>query len=280
MSRERKKILDDNLTLVQLRAIAKERELTGYTKLLKKDLIALLNTSVKEDKITVKTTATVRHDNKYEKVIPQRNYTEEFLSLKKEGPTSYIRLAQLGKPGKEGTVFLVSHPDTMKKYAMKTFRKKKSGKTLEKEAFFQYLASRKGISPKIIEYNPEEKYIVMETLNRTLMDIVKTQGTLTDNQQKQILELYRKLDSIGVMLNDANPLNIMEKDGRLYTIDYGFSKFTDHKDFNNYSYPNSQLMPLGLLLWMKTRYPTKTWTIIRNSISPEVRLKMKLDEWE
>lgn len=309
--------IGNNLTVIQLRAIAKERGLTGYTKLSKNDLIEFLNFSTtgtqerqkrnvapeikssidqmsktpmeqrQKVKIPVKHKETptlgdlLQFDHKPTKIFHQiqKDYTPEFLSLKKEGQPPYIRLSQLGKPGKEGTVYLVSHPTTMKSYAMKTFRKKKSGKTLEKEAYFQYLASMQGISPRIIEYNPVEKYIVMEALNRTLLDVIKTQGTLTVDQQRQIIQLYRQLDSIGVMLNDANPLNIMEKDGKLYTIDYGFAKFTDHKDFKDYPYPNFQLMPLGLLLWMKKRYPTKTWTVIRNAISPEVRMKMSVDEW-
>lgn len=213
----------------------------------------------------------------------QKDYTPDFLLLgKEEKKSDYIKISQLGKPGKEGTVYLVVDSGTGRKYAMKTFRKTKSGKTLEKEAFYQYLASKQGISPRIIEYNSEEKYIVMEILNRTLIDVVMAQnGKLSTEQQNQILTLYKKLDSIGIMINDANPLNIMEKDGKFYAIDYGFAKFTDHKDFKDYHYPNYQLMPLGLLLWLKERRcSTREWTVIRNAISPEVRNKMNVNEWE
>ncbi len=88
----------------------------------------------------------------------QKDYTPDFLLLGKgreEGKGDYIKLSQLGKPGKEGTVYLVVDSGTGRKYAMKTFRKTKSGKTLEKEAFYQYLASKQGISPRIIEYNSD-----------------------------------------------------------------------------------------------------------------------------
>jgi predicted Ser/Thr protein kinase len=329
--------VNNNLTVVELRAIAKERGLTGYTKLLKTELIELLHVAhpvhaAEKVRHIVKPVATAvpsverhaierhaieRHDVERQKpsvaprpailkvpvtkpkdnsptlrdLMPQgyapekvirnitKDYTPEFLGYKKEGSSDYIKLSQLGKPGKEGTVYLVSHPVTLKRYAMKTFRKKKSGRTLEKEAFYQYLASKQGISPKIIEYNPEEKYIVMEILNQTLLDVIKNQGSLTADQQHQILNVYKRLDSIGIMLNDANPLNLMEKDGKIFAIDYGFAKFTDHKDFKDYPHPNSQLMPLGLLLWLKDRHPTRNWTVLRNAISPEVRNKMHVDEW-
>ena len=314
--------VNSELTVVELRSIAKDRGLTGYTKLVKIELVDLLNAqkiplSLQQTPQRVERHAVERHAVERQKpsVAPRpavlkvpvtkpkdtsptlrdlmptnytpekvtrnivKDYTPEFLGYKKEGVSDYIKLSQLGKPGKEGTVYLVSHPVTLKRYAMKTFRKKKSGRTLEKEAFYQHLASKQGISPKIIEYNTEEKYIVMEILNQTLLDVIKTQGTLTSDQQQQILNIYKRLDSIGVMLNDANPLNLMEKDGKIFAIDYGFAKFTDHKDFKDYPYPNSQLMPLGLLLWLKDRHPTRSWTVLRNAISPEVRNKMNVDEW-
>jgi predicted Ser/Thr protein kinase len=328
--------VNNNLTVVELREIAKKRGLIGYTKLLKTELIELLQSkpierhviqerrekhviqerqeqhviqerqerhvihpierqkpSVAPRPVVLKVPVTkpkdnsptlrdlMPHDYTPEKVTRTitKDYTPEFMGYKKEGVSDYIKLSQLGKPGKEGTVYLVSHPVTLKRYAMKTFRKKKSGRTLEKEAFYQYLASKQGISPKIIEYNPEEKYIVMEILNQTLLDVIKSQGTLTSDQQHQIINVYKRLDSIGIMLNDANPLNLMEKDGKIFAIDYGFAKFTDHKDFKDYPYPNAQLMPLGLLLWLKDRQSTRSWTVIRNAISPEVRNKMNVDEW-
>lgn len=303
-------------TVADLRTIAKERGYIGYTKLTKAVLVKFINSGGKKDDTEDSPTPeppkggerqkpstaprvnrpaaappahiekpTLRdilpHDTKPAKVVRniQKDLTPDFLALKHEGISAYIKVVQLGKPGKEGTVYLVTDPENGKRYAMKTFRKKKSGRTLEKEAFYQHLAAKQGISPKVIEYNPEEKYIVMDLLSQTLLDIIKAQGTLTVEQQKQILDIYKRLDSIGIMLNDANPLNIMEKDGRFYAIDYGFAKFTDHKDFKDYPYPNSQLMPLGLILWLKDRHPTKSWTIIRDAISAEARMKMNVDEW-
>lgn len=52
---------------------------------------------------------------------------------------------------------------------------------------------------------------------------------MTDDQQRNIVNLYHKLDSVAVRHNDANPLNLMcrAKKGavpeRWFLIDYGFS---------------------------------------------------------
>lgn len=265
-------------TVVQLRQIAKERNLKGYSRLKKDELLRLLDGKEPIIHDTLKDIIPVSNTRPVRPKLP-KTYSEEFLALKKTGPSEYVRITQIGKSGKEGTVYMVTDTN-LNRYAMKTFRKQKSGNTLEKEAYFQYLASLTGISPKIIEYNPEEKYIVMEMLNRTLFDIIKEQeGKLTENQQRQIINLYRRLDDTGVAINDANPLNIMEKDGTFYLIDYGFAKFIDHKDFRDYTYPNYQIMPLGLLLWMKDRYNTQGWTYIRKQIAPEIATRMKISEW-
>lgn len=254
--------------MVELRHEAKDRGLSGFSKLKKNELIDLLSDT--EDLTKVTSSGKEKKESGMEPA---------FLRKKKTGPSEYVQIGQLGKPGKEGVTYLVLD-EKANKYAMKTFRKKKSGATLEKEAYFQYLAAKRGISPMIIEYNPEEKYIVMELLHRTLMEVIHSQkGVLTESQQKQIIDLYIQLDEAGIMINDGNPLNIMEKEGRFYLIDYGFAKFTDHKDFKNYKRPNYELMPLGLMIWLKDKIPTKGFTYIRNQIKPDIYKKMEIFTW-
>ena len=295
-----------SLTVVQLRELAKSNGLTGYSKLRKEDLVALLTQTkkgskehkehkehqkpkeykeAKEHKEAKETKEDKEAEYEEEPVVKKdrhqvpKEFEAEFLKLRCDGADTFIKVAQLGKPGKEGTVFLVTDT-SLSKYAMKTYRKTKSGRMIEREAYLQYLAAKEGISPKVIQYNPEEKYIVMDVLSRTLMDILKQQnGTLTLHQQKQIIELYQKLDTIGIMLNDANPLNIMEKDGKMYAIDYGFAKFSFHKNFKEYKHPNYQLMPLGLLLWLKGKYPIANFEYIKSQIDPEVAKKMGIAQW-
>jgi predicted Ser/Thr protein kinase len=277
----------ESLTVNELRAKASQLELRGYSKLRKAELVELLlsNTKKKEtkEKKSVKVVKGTKNTEDVKETGKESKYPSEFTRKKCcTLESKFVTLQQLGQSGKEGTVFLtIDAKNPTVKYAMKTFRKKKSGNTLEREAYFQYLASQHGVSPKIIEYNPEAKYIVMEMLDKTLFDILREQqGRLTLEQQKQIIELYEKLDQAGVMNNDANPLNIMEKKGRFYMIDFGFAKLNSHKDFIKYKNPNQELMPLGLLLWMKQRnIPTKGWEYIRGKISSTSVQKMGLDDW-
>lgn len=286
-------------TLVVLRKLASDMGLKGYSKLKKDDLIRAIIPALEEDAAEdakKEKRENVRENKLKEMYVPSvplirceedsvstastDGISEELKRLHTTDITRFSRVQQLGKKGKEGTVYLVIDTLTGKKCAMKTFRKQKSAKTLEKEANFQFLAAKEGISPNIIAYNTEEKYIVMDILSRTLMDILRDQnGEFTMSQQRQLIDLYKKLDRVGIMINDANPLNVMDKDGRLYLIDYGFAKYTKHKIFKKYTHPNLQLMPLGLLIWMNGRHPTKSWTYIRQQIDKVSYNKLGMDRW-
>ena len=240
------------ITVSELRLLARQQNISGYSRMKKDELISATHRSI----------------------------PAEFLNLRCVGPDPYIKLGQLGKPGKDGTVYLVVNPDSLNKCAMKTFRKKKSSQMIQNEAYFQYLASKAGISPAVICYDLENKFIVMEVLSQTLLDVLETQkGVLTTSQQKQIINLYHLLDKIGIMINDANPRNVMEKNGQFYLIDYGLAKYTSHPSFNIYQYPNFQLMPISLLELMKGRYPTTGWTYIRSQIDPNVYKELKIKDW-
>ena len=69
-------------------------------------------------------------------------------------------------------------------------------------------------------------------------------GSLTDKQQKDILNLYQKLDNNGLLHNDANPLNLMIKGNEWKLIDYVFFKKITKK---HGQYPNLNIS-LNLLL--------------------------------
>jgi tRNA A-37 threonylcarbamoyl transferase component Bud32 len=238
------------MKLFQLRDLARKRSLMGFSSMKKDSLIEELSKLKIEGGVEAK---------------------EEF---------KYLSLGQLGKKGKEGTVDLVIDVDTKQTYARKKFRSSKSPTTLRREAEFQQLAADVGATPKIIEVDYQKKWIIMEKLDRTLCDIIKDQnGNLTFDQQKQILNLYHTLDRIGVFHNDGNPLNIMEKNGRFYLIDFGFAKFSTHKSLKDRKQPNFDLMPLALLHWLKDKVPTKEWTLIREAVPEHIYQKLKMDEW-
>lgn len=247
-----------SLKLYQLKDLARNNNIKGFSSMKKDELNQLLYKEGLLDK-----------DGKA---------TDE---KKETNKTEYYNLSQLGRKGKEGTVYLTVDMDNPDKfYAKKQFKMAKSSLKIEKEAGFQKIAAEAGISPKIVDVNLKEKFIVMEKLDKTLYEILKQQQCiLTVDQQKQILDLYKKLDEVGIFMNDANPLNIMEKDGRLYIIDFGFAKYTSHKDLKKYRNPNYQLMPVALLSWVKNKCPTKSWTVIRDSISDSVYESLKIKDW-
>jgi len=137
---------------------------------------------------------------------------------------------QLGKDGKDGKTYLVKLKkavQSLKKnseIAVKTFKPKKSTAKIQKEAEYQSLAAEAGISPQIHEVNLDHRYIAMNKL--TILVAEEYRGRqLPETLQYQICALMGRLDSIKVLHNDSNALNVMLDDtGRSYIIDYGFAK--------------------------------------------------------
>jgi serine/threonine protein kinase len=204
---------------------------------------------------------------------------EDYPPPKISDTSNYIREEQLGVSGKEGTTFKVTLND--KVYAMKTFKKTKSGNTLIKEAYLQHEASLENITPHIYAIDVDNKCIVMDCLDKTLINVLQEQkGRMTEIQQLQLLRLYYKMDQIGLVHNDANPLNIMTKGDKLHLIDFGFTKRSEHTKFKSYDNPNWDIMPLGLLLWVKDKCPTKNWKFMRGSVPRQLYNKLKISTWK
>jgi len=179
-----------------------------------------------------------------------RKYEE----YKKDRFDKYVREKQLGNPGKEGVTYLVRDIDSGEYYAMKTFKKTKSSAKLRLEADLQEKASRFKICPKVIAVDTVFKYIVMERMDTHLLDIMKKQeGDLTERQQKQIIDIYRKLDEAEVFHGDSNILNYMFKKNKLFVIDFGMGKHIDSKLKKKLATdtPNLTLMTLGFILKLK-----------------------------
>lgn len=200
----------------------------------------------------------------------------EYESYKKEKLDKYLRVKQLGERGKEGITYLVTSKDGTE-YAMKTFRKQKSSATLRKEADLQKLAADLGASPNVIDIDTVSKYIVMEKMDKHLVDVMKEQGdTLTHQQQKQIIKIYKKLDKAGVFHGDANLLNYMYKGDKLYIIDFGMAReitiaLTKKLGTNN---PNIHIMTLGLALKLKElKYPYSSYEHIVKYLSDDQRIQ-------
>ena len=177
----------------------------------------------------------------------------EYEEYKKCKIDRYKKIGQLGEKGKEGTTYLVETPEG-KRYAMKTFKKQKSSAKLRKEAELQKIASSTGASPDVIDIDTVSKYIVMEKLDKHLWDIiVKNEGFLSTYYQKQIITIFKKLDECGVFHGDANIMNYMIKNKRLYIIDFGMAKEITNELQRKLgtSTPNIRIMTLGLILKLR-----------------------------
>jgi serine/threonine protein kinase len=171
----------------------------------------------------------------------------------------YTYLRQLGMEGKDGRTFLALD-DQNNEVAIKIFRKTKSSSSIDREVKLQQIAASHGLSPKVIEYNSDGKYIVMEKLDVNLFDCFKQQhGQLTLKQQKSIIRLFKKLDTCKVFHGDPNPLNFMMKNGSWYIIDFGFAKPINERTIIRYgTTPNITYMPLGFLLKLRKVYDKTT----------------------
>jgi len=163
----------------------------------------------------------------------------------------YKRIKKLGDKGKDGLVYLVQCDN--KEYAMKTFRENRSSLLIKKEAELQRKAAEVGISPGVIAVNTVFNYIVMELMDKNLLDIMKKQNKmLKKNQQIQLIRIFKKLDEIGVFHSDPNPLNFMVKNRKMYVIDFGFATSIDANVIKKYGKtPNLSLMTLGFILKLK-----------------------------
>ena len=229
----------------------------------------------------------VKYFEKYNKKssIKKRNPVKSPVKTTKSPTNSpvkiktYKKFDQLGNIGKEGITYLVKD-ENENEYAMKTFKKTKSSTRIENEAELQKKASFYEISPKIIDVNLEEKYIVMEKLDKHLFDVMKKQnGNLTKLQQQQIIKIYKNLDKSGVFHGDSNILNYMFKDKKLYMIDFGMSKFIDDNLIKKVGTknPNLDLMTLGFILKLKElKCPESSYSYLITHVSDLNKAKYQL----
>ena len=204
---------------------------------------------------------------------------EEYEKYKENKIDKYKRIRQLGNKGKEGTTYLVVD-NKNREFAMKTFRKTKSSNTLKIEYNLQKKAASVGISPRVVEYDSISKYIVMEQMEYHLTEVLKkNKGRLSRNYQYQILEIFEKLDEVGVFHGDSNILNYMVKGGKVYIIDFGFSKEINDKLVKKLgtATPNVSIMTLGLILKLKElKCDTFSWKYLIKKLSTKDIEKFEL----
>jgi serine/threonine protein kinase len=129
----------------------------------------------------------------------------------------YTTGSQLGEKGKDGITFLATDRNGTK-YAVKTFRKNKSSKSIERESDLQNKASC--VAPTVTHVNTQSKCIVMQKMTRHVFPT----RNLSIVDQKQIVRIHKKLDECGVFHGDSNPANYMYLGRKIYMIDFGLAK--------------------------------------------------------
>lgn len=204
---------------------------------------------------------------------------KKYEKYKKNKIDRYTQIEQLGEKGKEGTVYLVRDKRKKCDCAMKCFRKNKSSTALKKELQFQREASKHGICPDVYDYDTVSKYIVMEKMDTTLFSLLKRRkGVMATTYQKQMVNIFRKLDEIGIFHGDASPLNFMISGRKLYIIDFGFAKCIDTtliKKFKTKS-PNMKFMIVGFILKMREIVPEARYEYLEEFLNKGEKSILKL----
>lgn len=204
-------------------------------------------------------------------IIDIKKCFKEYEDYNKQKFSKYIRISQLGNDGKDAKTYLVKTTTDGKEYAMKTFKKTKSINKIKEESRLQTLAANFGISPKIIDIDLIGKNIIMEKMDIHLYDVMKTQnGNITINHQKQLIDIFEKLDKAKVMQNDANILNYMIKNDKIMIIDFGMAKAIDKKLIKKLGHenPNMKFMLLGFILKLKEfKCPESSYQYLLNFVS-------------
>lgn len=174
---------------------------------------------------------------------------EEYKRISKN---KYKKCEQLGNTGKDAKTYLVFDKYN-KQYAMKVFKKTKSGKKIAEEVQLQKLCSDVQISPKIVDYDTESKFIVMEKMDGHLFHIIQNTGILSEDYQRQLIAIFKAMDRVGVFHGDANMMNYMVRDNKLYIIDFGYGTLINDSQIKKLgtSKPNMEIMLLGFILKLK-----------------------------
>lgn len=157
--------------------------------------------------------------------------------------SSFSKKCQLGKPGKEGTTYLVID-EKGSEYAMKTFRSTKSPRMVVAESRYQQEAWTVGAAPRV--YSIGECHIVMHPLVQPIYRV-----ELTAKVQLDVINLHQRLHKIQLVHNDGNPRNIMlSESGDMYLIDFGMTRRYTSKEIKSKEEVAVQIGLFGLMIYL------------------------------
>lgn len=178
---------------------------------------------------------------------------------------------QLGNKGSEGITYLYTY--LKHEYAIKIFYNNITTKKFLNEIKLQYKASLESIAPKIIGYDIKNKAIIMEKMDKHLINyndilIKNKQKKITIDQQKKIFNILKKLDDIAIFHNDPNLLNFMYLNNQLFIIDFGYAKIINTLIINKYGrYPNQTYSLLAFILKLKEHnFPSSSYSYLLSKL--------------
>ena len=130
-------------------------------------------------------------------------------------------------------------------------------------------------APQVYDVNTDDKFIVMEKMDKHLIEVMKKQnGNLTKKQQLDIIKIYKKLDEANVFHGDLNILNYMYKNRKLYIIDFGMYSYIDDclKKKLETDTSNLTLMTIAMIIKLKELYcPSDSYTYLTSSFQKYFR---------
>jgi tRNA A-37 threonylcarbamoyl transferase component Bud32 len=126
-------------------------------------------------------------------------------------------------------------------YFIKTilYDKNTTNAEIENEIELQKISANRGLSPKIIDYQFYEMGCIIKMENLNEMCLADKYGDLSEHITKDI---WRQIHDIieylfkheGIEYIDITPYNFIEKDGKVYIIDFGHAKYTDDTGYVNW----------------------------------------------
>jgi len=123
--------------------------------------------------------------------------------------------------GKSGTGLLVINNNNNKKYVAKIYDKIQK-KRLNQEIKWQNNAAELEISPKIVAYNDKYRIIIMEKLEKTMVEKFIEDGcSFSSHMLVSLAKIFRGLDFLKIYHGDPGLSNFMyDQNGNLKIIDF------------------------------------------------------------
>ncbi len=126
-------------------------------------------------------------------------------------------------------------------FSIKMFVKQVCTTTSENEVELQTIAARRGFSPKILNTSTQDNVCLIFMENLDAECLADVYGENPDDIPKWIWDRIRfmvktLLEEEGIEYPDITPYNFIEKNNRVYMIDFGDAKYVNNEDISWFIY--------------------------------------------